>query len=340
MDKKYIDVALQGGGAHGAFTWGVLDRLLEDERLHIEGVSGTSAGAMNAAILANGFAKGGPQGAKEALHNFWWEISELGKIYSPLKRTGLEELNDEWNLDWSLSYNFASLLSRLISPYQTNPLNLNPLRWVLEKTLDLKILQTCEQVKLFITATNVRTGQPRVFKEHEITIDVLLASACIPFIFQAIEIQGEAYWDGGYMGNPAIWPLIYQTQTSDVLLIQVNPIYREDLPDTSHEIINRLNEITFNSSLIAEMRAIEFVCRLINKGVLTDNHYKNLKIHAIQAVKAMGNLNASSKMNTSWKFFNHLKTIGYDAAHEWLKVNFDSIGKESTIDIRKEFLRK
>ncbi len=340
MDQKKINLALQGGGAHGAFTWGVLDRLLEEERLHIEGISGTSAGAMNAAFLVHGYAEGGPQGAKNALHDFWQSISQMGAVFNPIKPSLVENGDHHWNLDWSLSYNLMDLLTRLVSPYQLNPLNLNPLRSILESRLDVKALQSCQTIKLFIAATNVRTGQPRIFKGHEVTVDVLLASACIPFIFQAIDIDGEVYWDGGYMGNPVIWPLIYHTSTSDVLLVQINPIYRKDVPQTAHEIINRLNEITFNSSLISEMRAIHFVTRLIEDGLVQEERYKKMKIHAIKAIKAMEKLNASSKLNTRWEFFTHLKEIGRRSAHQWLKENFDHIGERSTVNIKQEFLQK
>lgn len=340
MKQKHINLALQGGGAHGAFTWGVLDRLLEEENLVIEGISGTSAGAMNAAFLAHGYAHDGVNGAKKSLHDFWFAISQLGKIINPFKQASGGQWGEHWNLDWSLSYNLVDLMSRLVSPYQLNPLNLNPLRTILETTLDVTALQACQSIKLFIAATNVRTGQPRIFKGTEVNVEVLLASSCIPFIFQAIEIEGEIYWDGGYMGNPVIWPLIYNTETLDVLLVQINPIYRKDIPNTSHEIINRLNEITFNSSLISEMRAIDFVSRLIEEGLLPQDRYKNMRIHAIKALKAMGNLNASSKLNTNWEFFTHLKEIGRHSAHHWLKENFHQIGEQSTIDIQKEFLRK
>jgi NTE family protein len=340
MEQKRINLALQGGGAHGAFTWGVLDRLLEEERIHIEGISGTSAGAMNGAFLAHGFHQNGAQGAKKALLDFWQAISQLGKVLIPTTHRHGEYWEEGWNLDWSLSYNYFDLSTRLVSPYQINPLNLNPLRTVLETTLDIQSLQSCQAIKLFVAATNVRTGQPRVFKRNEVTIDVLLASACIPHIFQAIEIDGEAYWDGGYMGNPVIWPLIYHTQTSDVVLVQINPIYRKEIPHTAHEIINRLNEITFNSSLISEMRAISFVSRLMDKGLLHENGYKDMKIHVIKALKDMEHLNASSKLNTSWEFFTHLKEIGRHAADQWLKQHFRHIGERSTINIQEEFLRK
>ncbi|WP_032113682.1 patatin-like phospholipase family protein [Candidatus Paracaedibacter symbiosus] len=334
-----VNLALQGGGAHGAYTWGVLDRLLEQEDLVIEGISGTSAGAMNAAILANGYTKNGPEGAKEALKSFWWEISLLGN-FSPFKSSAMRNGNPDWNLDWSLSYNAFALMSHMLSPYQMNPLNMNPLKWVLEKTLDIEALRSCEAIKLFIAATAVRTGHPRIFRQHEVTIDVLLASACIPTIFQSVIIEGEPYWDGGYMGNPVIWPLIYYTDSSDIILVQINPLYREETPYHSYEIVNRLNEITFNSSLIAEMRAVHFVSKLIADGKLNRDEYKHLNIHIITEGDQLHKLNASSKMNTKWEFFQYLRSIGYARADEWLKHHKSAIGERSSIDIREVFLSK
>lgn len=341
LRKTYtLNLALQGGGAHGAYTWGVLDRLLDEDDIVIEGISGTSAGAMNAATLAHGYMKNGHQGAKEALQSFWWEISLLGKIFSPFKSTPFQNSSNNWNLDWSLSYNAYELMSHVLSPYQLNPLNMNPLKWVLEKTLNLELLQSCDSIKLFIAATAVRTGQPRIFRQNEITIDVLLASACIPTIFQSVIIDGEPYWDGGYMGNPVIWPLIYYTDSNDVMLVQINPLYREDTPYHSYEILNRLNEITFNSSLIAEMRSINFVSKLIKAGKLDSKEYKDLKIHLITESDRLPKLNASSKLNAEWEFFKHLHSIGRKSADDWLKNFKSSIGQKSTIDIKEVFLSK
>lgn len=334
-----IDLALQGGGAHGAFTWGVLERLLEEEDLEIEGISGTSAGAMNAAVLAHGYALGGREKAKEALQSFWWEISLLGKVFNPIRQTATEKFSDPWNLDWSLSYTYFELVSRILSPYQLNPMNLNPLKWVLEKTIDFDLIGKCG-IKLFVAATSVRTGQPRIFKHGEITLDSLLASACIPFIFQAVRIDDEYYWDGGYMGNPVLWPLIYNTQTEDIMLVQINPLYRQQVPQLASDIVNRLNEITFNSSLVAEMRAINFVSRLISQGKLDHRDYKDIKIHMVTGCQHMEALNASSKMNTEWKFFKHIRDIGRQATDDWLKENRKYIGDKSSVNIFETFLRK
>jgi NTE family protein len=337
MTTKTINLALQGGGSHGAYSWGVLDRLLEEKDLVIEGISGTSAGAMNAAMLVNGYMRAGREGAKEDLEKFWRRLSEVG-AFSPLAKNPLDRAFTGWNLDMSPSYHWYDLMSRIFSPYELNPLDIHPLRGILDGMLDEKSLQACSIIKLFITATHVASGQARVFGCHELTTDVLLASACIPFLYQAVEIGGEAYWDGGYMGNPAIWPLIYHCKCEDVVLVQINPIHSDKTPRTANEIINRINEITFNSSLIAEMRAINFVSRLIQEKRVEQGRYKDMRVHLIYASSEMHHLNASSKMNAEWDFFMFLKNIGRQHADEWLKAHWNDIGKRGTLDIREKFL--
>lgn len=336
-ERKKINLALQGGGAHGAYSWGVLDRLLQDERIVIEGISGTSAGAMNAAVLVSGYDAGGREGARTALRNFWKAISETGS-FSPLRKTPWEQWLWGWNLDWSPAYHWLDMLSRIASPYDLNPLNINPLRGVLEGLIDMEGLRESNHIKLFLSATHVESGQARVFHKHEVTADVLLASACIPFLFQAVAIDGEEYWDGGYMGNPALWPLIYNCQSEDLLLIQINPIHRPQRPRSASDIINRLNEITFNSSLIAEMRAIEFVKRLLDEKRLPRESYKDMKIHLIYSADELKALNASSKVNTGWDFFQYLHGVGVAAADQWIAEHFHKVGKRSSIDIREKFL--
>ena len=337
MVTKKINLALQGGGAHGAYTWGVLDRLLEEKDIEIEGISGTSAGAINAAALISGHAKGGREGAKRELETLWRKISDIS-AFGPLHKTPFERWWTGWNMDSSFSYHLFDLVTRFYSPYETNPMNINPLQQILHEMIDFKILQAHHGIRLFVTATHVQSGQARVFHCHEITADVLLASTCIPFMFQAVEIDGGQYWDGGYMGNPAIWPLIYHCDSEDVVLVQINPIHNDLKPHTAGEIINRLNEITFNSSLIAEMRAIDFVSRLIHAGKLGHGDYKDMRIHLIYSPEHMHSLNASSKMNADWDFFLYLKNIGRAAAEEWLKSDFKKVGRESTVDIREKFL--
>ncbi|TYC53646.1 patatin-like phospholipase family protein [Rhodobacterales bacterium] len=334
-DHKRINLALQGGGAHGAFTWGVLDQFLEDRRLKIDAISGTSAGAMNAVVLASGMEAGGEEGARESLDAFWHEVSERSR-FSPIHRSVFDVLMGQWSLDNSPSYLLFDLMSRFASPYEFNPLNINPLREVVDEIVDFERVHKCSDLSLFISATNVYTGKIRVFEEDEVTLDAVMASACLPQIFQAVEIEGEPYWDGGYMGNPPLYPLFYNTETPDVLLVQINPIERRQLPKTAREIANRLNEITFNSTLMRELRAIDFVTRLIEDGKLSRQDYMKVHMHRISAIELMP-LQASSKMNAEWAFLNDLKELGRRTAKDWLDANFDSIGERSTIDLRSEF---
>lgn len=339
MTTKSINLALQGGGAHGAYSWGVLDRLLEEDRLAIDGISGTSAGAMNGAMLVNGYMAGGRDGAKQYLETFWKRISDMA-AYSPLHKLPLDRLITGWNMDFSPTYYLFDIMSRLFSPYVLNPLNINPMRDILEGMIDHDAMQSCSIIRLFVAATHVESGQVRIFQCHELTTDVLLASACLPFIFQAIEVNGEHYWDGGYMGNPAIWPLIYNCASRDVLLVQINPIHNNKLPKSAHDIINRLNEISFNASLIAEMRAIDFVSRLIEKGALNETEYKRMFMHVVYSPTHMHDLNASSKVNADWDFFCFLRDLGREDAGKWLKDHWDDIGERSSVNIREKFLCK
>ena len=332
-----LNLALQGGGAHGAFTWGVLDRLLQDDRIVIEGVSGTSAGAMNAAVLVQGYEEGGRDGARAALDGFWHRISALSHL-APVQRNPFEVFFGNWNLDHSPGYLWLDAISRMMSPYQFNPLNINPLRDVLDDAVDAPRLSASTAVKLFVSATNVRSGKVRVFENREVTVDALLASACLPFLFQAVEIDGEAYWDGGYMGNPALFPLIYGCDSPDIAIVQINPLYRDDVPKTAAGIANRVNEISFNSTLMREMRAIAFVRKLIEDEGLDPAKYKRVNMHLIGDEADMKELGVSSKLNADWAFLQHLKAIGTRTADRWLDMHFERIGIDSTCDIPSVFL--
>lgn len=333
---KMVNVALQGGGAHGAFTWGVLDRLLEDGRIDFEAISGTSAGAMNAVVVADGFMRSGPDGARQALQDFWEAVSREG-AKSPIQRSPINVFMGDWSLDTSPGYLFFDHLTRLASPYDLNPLNYNPLRDLLEAQVDFDRITAGNKMKLFVSATNVHTGRVRVFTCGEITPDVVMASACLPFMFQAVEIDGVPYWDGGYMGNPVLFPFFNSCASSDVVLVQINPIERKTTPRTVREILNRVNEITFNSSLLKELRAIEFVARLIDDGKLDPADYKQVLLHRIDAVEEMAALSASTKLNAEWAFLVHLRDIGRAAASRWLDRHYDRIGEGSSVDIRTFF---
>ena len=333
---KMVNVALQGGGAHGAFTWGVLDCLLEDGRIDFEAISGTSAGAMNAVVVADGLMRGGPDGARQALEDFWKAVSREG-AKSPIQRSPINVFMGDWSLDTSPGYLFFDHLTRLASPYDLNPLNYNPLRDLLEAQVDFDRITAGNKLKLFVSATNVHTGRVRVFTCGEITPDVVMASACLPFMFQAVEIDGVPYWDGGYMGNPVLFPFFNSCASSDVVLVQINPIERKTTPRTAREILNRVNEITFNSSLLKELRAIEFVARLIDDGKLDPADYKQVLLHRIDAVEELAPLSASSKLNAEWAFLVHLRDIGREAASRWLERHYDRIGEGSSVDIRTFF---
>ena len=328
-----INLALQGGGAHGAFTWGVLDRLLEDGRLAIGAISGTSAGAMNAAVLVDGFTQGGNEGARLALHDFWHAVSKSAKV-SPIQRSLLDIFMGSWSMDFSPGFLAFDLVSRLASPYDLNPLNINPLKTMIDEMVDFDHVHCCADIKLFISATNVHTGRVRVFTNEEVTADAVMASACLPHIFQAVEIDGVPYWDGGYIGNPVLYPFFYETDTPDILLIQTNPIERKETPKTAREILNRVNEISFNASLVKELRAVEFVSRLIDQGQLDAERYMRINMHLIEGGEALVAMSASSKLNTEWTFLSHLRDIGRDAAGAWLAQHYDRVGIGSTFDLR------
>jgi NTE family protein len=335
---KPINFALQGGGAHGAFGWGVLDRLLEDGRLEVDGFSATSAGAMNAVVYAYGHMIGGKEKARETLETFWKRISDAGALYSPIKRTPFERI---WGFNDSMSYRVFEAMTHTFSPYEFNPANFNPLRKVLSETVDFEQIHLCECTRLSICATNVRTGKARVFSNKEVTLDVVMASACLPMLFQAVEIEGEAYWDGGYAGNPAIYPLIYNTDTSDVMIVHINPINRKHVPKRAAEIYNRINEISFNSSLLREMRAIAFATRLIDDDWIKPEYrdrLKRLNIHAIRSDDVMADFTIASKFETDWKFLTRLRDLGREAASMWLSANFDKVGRTSSVDIRHDYL--
>jgi NTE family protein len=338
LETKTINFALQGGGAHGAFTWGVLDRVLEDERIAVEGISATSAGAMNAAVFTYGYAIGGRDGAKRAMAGFWRRVSHAA-MQGPLQPSWFDKMTGNHSLQFSPAFIMADLMTRLFSPYELNPLNRNPLKDVLEASVDFEALRDSEcPIKLYLSATNVRTGKVKVFERHEICADRVLASGCLPFMFQAVEIEGEHYWDGGYMGNPAIFPLIYGCDSRDVVIVHINPLERKELPRSAAEILNRINEISFNSSLMREMRAINFVTKLIDDGKINGDDLRRPLVHSISADEVMVKLGVSSKLNADWDFLLHLHEAGRTYADSWIKANYDRLGRESTADIRRQYL--
>jgi NTE family protein len=321
---KRINLALQGGGSHGAYAWGLLDQFLADGRIAIEGISGTSAGSVNAVVYAYGHMMGGVDGAREMLATFWKRLSASGAGFNS------PEL-----------FQAFKAMTGSVSPYQWNPFNWNPFREALVETVDFERLRTCKTTKLFLAATNVETGRARIFTTAEVSADVVMASSCLPFLFQAVEIDGQHYWDGGYMGNPVLYPLFYETESRDVIIIHINPIERAGVPHLAHEIENRLNEITFNSSLIKELRAIAFVQKLVEEGWLKPDFrgkLKNVLIHSVRADKVLRDLSVPSKFSLDWKFLQELHARGVATGKAWLAENYTHLGRRSSTDLRKEFL--
>lgn len=338
---KTINLALQGGGAHGAFSWGVLDGLLDDGRIEIEGVSGTSAGAMNAAVYAYGAMEGGADGARQALENFWREMSLAGDAFSPVKQLPWENALGPYSMNASLTFNIFDNITRMFSPYEWNPFNFNPLRDIVERSVDFEKLHECTSTKLFISATNVRNGKVKVFSNEDVTLDAIMASACLPFIYKAVEIDGEHYWDGGYTGNPALFPFFYRCQSRDVLVVHVNPMEREDVPMSAPEIMNRINEVSFNASLIREFRAIDFVAKLIDEEWLKDEYKDRLRkilVHSIRSDDALEDLSVASKFDLGWTFLQELRDRGRKEAKCWLERHFDDLGERATVDLKNEYL--
>ena len=325
-----VDFALQGGGAHGAFTWGALDRLLEEPWLTIDGISGTSAGAMNAAVLADGYADGGPEGARAALARFWRKVSDAAR-FSPFQRGPLDILLGRWTMDYSPAFIAMDLMARLFSPYDLNPRGSNPLRDILAESIHFERLSK-GPIKLFVTATNMRTGQGHVFRNREVTPDVLLASACLPTVFHAVEIDGEAYWDGGYSGNPTITPLVRECSSRDTILVQINPVERAGTPRSARDILNRLNEVSFNAVLLKELRMIALLRQVADPGASEGAQWAGMRIHRI-ASAAMTDLGYSSKLNAEWSFLTMLRDEGRRAADEFLTAHAADVGQRSSLDI-------
>lgn len=335
--SKRVNLALQGGGSHGAFTWGVLDRLLQEENLEFEGISGTSAGAVNALVMATGLARGGREAARKALGEFWMAIAEMHPM-APVKRHPLDVVFGRFGFDLSWSYHWFASFTHLVSPYQWNPLNINPLRDLISKHVDFESVRGFDRMKLFVSATSVETGRIRVFQRHEMTEAALLASTALPMMFHAVEVEGQHYWDGGFVGNPALFPLFYECQSQDIVIVQINPLKREAVPKSIFEIQDRMSEISFNASLASELRAVHFVNRLIQKGALADGRYHPVLVHMIESETEMRGLGSATKLLIEPSFLKHLYELGHQAADSWLQSHFEALGARSTVDIRTRFL--
>ncbi|HLT27048.1 MAG TPA: patatin-like phospholipase family protein [Zeimonas sp.] len=341
--RHELDLALQGGGAHGAFTWGVLDRLLEDDRIGFAGISGTSAGAMNAVVLAAGWAASGRAGAREALRTFWSEVAATARRATPFDRGLFGAFLGNPLAAWSGLGQYYDLVGRMLSPYQFNPLNYNPLRDIVARVVDFDAVRRSEVPRLFVAATQVSTGRLRIFRNPELSLDALMASACLPTLFHAVEIDGEAYWDGGYTGNPSLFPLIGETPADDLLLVQINPSRRDTVPTDAASILDRIDEITFHGSLIKELRTVAMLQRLVRMEARACRdpsiaRIASLRVHRLDGGEHLARFGRLSKADTDWSFLLELHGSGRAQADRWLREHFDDLGRRSTVDLEAEFL--
>ena len=335
--KKIINVALQGGGSHGAYTWGVLDALLADGRISIEGLSGTSAGGLNATAVAQGLVQNGNQGARDMLRKLWERIGEEGKK-SPIQIMPWDKATRNYSISKNPLFMMMRYMTTVMSPYQMNPNNNNPLRPIVEELFDFEPLQQSKLVKLFLCATHLATGKLKIFSGQQLSIDALLASACVPTLFQAVEVNGEFFWDGGYIGNPALFPLIYGCESPDLLVIQVHRVHDDKVPTSVHEIKNRLSEISQNACLTREMRAIAFVTDLIDKGIIAPGALKRLYMHQIRDDDFFGTLERDIGYIADPDFLEFMYDAGFKIGTKWLKENFDAIGVRTTANIEADYL--
>ena len=341
---RRINLALQGGGAHGAFTWGVLDRLLDEPDLEIAAISGTSAGALNGAALKAGMHENGREGAKATLAWLWRQVGALNDMRLTSWMTALVPAPAVLSriIEYSVPFSMMDAATRMLSPYSYGPLYQNPLQRVADR-LHWDSVCAHEGPRLFVSTTNVRTGKIRVFTGDELSPDVLLASACLPTIFQAVEIEDpktgrrESFWDGGYTGNPALFPLFPPDLPDDILIVNINPMVRERVPKSANEIINRINEISFNTSLLRELRAINFVQELIAEGRIPEGAMKAVLIHMIADDALMSELSIATKLVPSPYILGRLRDAGYLAAERFLATDGKRIGSESTVSLPEMF---
>jgi NTE family protein len=344
---RRVSLALQGGGSHGAFTWGVLDALLQDERIQFDGISGASAGAVNAVALAHGFAvaahpdSGTPnprEAARASLTRIWQGVAAMGSLGS--MADGISKmLLGGWPSDKVGANFFGNAVSQWMSPYQSNPLDINPLRKLLQAEIDFPAIAGLQAPKAFVSATHVTTGRAEIFSGKRLTLQAVMASTCLPTLFQAVEIDGQAYWDGGFSSNPSLLPLISECSSRDIIVVQINPLRRPEVPHTPHDIMDRVNELTFNASLLSQMRTIDFINRLLADGRLQEGvKYKSLLLHRIDGGEALENLPSSSRMSADGAMIEKLFDMGQGAAKRWLRRHFDALGQQSTVNIRRDYV--
>jgi NTE family protein len=331
---RRISVGLQGGGAHGAFTWGVLDALLADPRVDFEGLSGSSAGAMNAVVLANGWVKEGRDGARQALDDFWRAVGQQ-------MPKGMVTQGDTDAISLTPASKLLANWAGYFSPSQLNPFDLNPLRDLIAAQVDFDKLRAACPFKLFVGATQANTGKLRVFRENELTLDMLLASACLPKIHHAVEIEGEPYWDGGYSANPAIFPLFYDCDSSDVMLVLLSPLQRNQTPRTVEEIEARIVELAFSAHFMREMRMFSRAADYAGPGLLTvgrlERRLQKMRFHMIDTSQLPSLQRTDTKLLAHPPFLERLRQQGQARASAWLAEHFDGVGRRSTVDVRKWF---
>lgn len=330
--KHPVMLALQGGGAHGAFSWGVLDQLLLDGRVKIDAISASSGGALTAVVMADGYLRDGVDGARHALIAFWKRISTASSMM-PLRISMVDKMLSNVGVDFSPSTVALDYLTRIFSPYQFNLFDINPIRGIMSEMVDFEALRKNTELKIFISATEVKSGKLRIFETHDITLDAVMASACLPFVFKTVEVDGVAYWDGGYAGNPALYPLARHIECRDIMIVQNTPFAVEDIPTKAADIMDRVTEISFNSSLMHELRNIHYHNDLIKKGVIKDPYYRTLHVHVLEAQELLTGLGRASKLNADWDFLVHLHDIGVQAAADWLEAHYDKLGKSSSVDL-------
>lgn len=326
-----ISLGLQGGGAYGAFTWGVLDRLLDDDRIAFDGISGTSAGAINAVVMADGMAHGGGRrGAQAALRKFWTALSQASR-FSPLQRTPLDYLLGRWTLESSPGYHMMQMMSAAMATVQAMP-GINPVRELLASLIDFERVRACTELRLYIHATNVRSGKGKLFAREELDVQRLMAAICLPQVFAAVEVDGEAYWDGSYVGNPALAPLVTPGGARDLVIVQINPIARKELPKSIADINSRSNEISFNIGMMREVAAIGQLRHVIDEVDGEQIFAAPVRMHLISGTDTLSSYSLSSKYNTDWAFFEHLHALGAAAAEAWLAEHAECVGVRSTLD--------
>lgn len=341
--RPHISLALQGGGSHGAFTWGVLDALLAEGRLTLDGISGASAGAVNAVALAHGFASHpdpdeGRQRARDTLRKVWEGVAAMGSL-GAMTQGVMRLMLGNWPRASLGNQLLQNAMTPWMSPYQMNPLDINPLRKLLDDVIDFEAIARLASPRVFVSATHIKSGRAELFSGSRLSLQAVMASACLPTLFQAVEVDGEHYWDGGYSGNPALLPLIQHCLARDILVVQINPLHREDTPHTQQDILDRMNELTFNASLVDQMRSIDFINRLIEEGKLEEGHgYKRLLLHRIDGGHELEQLPASTKMATDAAMIEHLFKLGHAAARHWLTAHFEALGLRSTINIRRDYV--